>query len=148
MKARLVLGSTLASILLIAPACGDDDDDSTADDAQQLCTDLQALDSTVNEVAGAEVDPNTTTVGDVQTAVEDLESQVQAVQDAEAELSDSVKSDLQSAFEAFQSSVQDIPADDTLAEAAASIQAAGAEFVQAWENVKSELNCESTTTTS
>jgi len=147
MKVRLALGSTLASVLLIVTACGDDDD-STADEAQQLCADLEALDSTVNQVAGADVDPNSTTIGDVQSAVGTLESEVAAVQDAEADLADSVKSDLQSAFDAFQSSVQDLPADDTLAEAGASIQAAAAQFQQAWEGVKSELSCEPTTSTS
>jgi septation ring formation regulator EzrA len=138
MARRIVLGSALTAALLMGAACGG----SVTDAAQQLCTDLTALDSTVDQIGGS-VDPATVTVGDVQEGLSQLESQVTAVQDSEANLGDEVKSALRSAFDEFQGAVADIPADSTLEEAGADVEQARTEFQQAWTSVLSELNCES-----
>jgi uncharacterized protein YjdB len=139
MARRIVLGSALTAALVMAAACGG----SVTDAAQELCTDLTALDSTVEQIGGSSVDPATVTVGDVQEGLSQLESQVAAVQDSEANLGDEVRSSLRSAFDDFQSAVADIPADSTLADAGADVEQARTEFQQAWTSVLSELNCES-----
>jgi hypothetical protein len=139
MARRIVLGSAMAAVLLMGAACGG----SVTDAAQELCTNLTALDSTVDQIAGSSVDPATVTVGDVQDGLSQLESQVTAVQDAETNLGDEVRSSLRSAFDDFQSAVADIPADSTLADAGADVEQARTEFQQAWTSVLSELNCES-----
>jgi hypothetical protein len=138
MARRIVLGSALTVALVMGAACGG----SVTDAAQQLCTDLTELDSTVDQIAGS-VDPATVTVGDVQDGLSQLESQVTAVQDSEAELGDEVKSALRSAFDDFQGAVADIPEDSTLADAGADVEQARTEFQQAWTSVLGELNCES-----
>jgi hypothetical protein len=139
MAGRIVLGSALTAALVIGAACGG----SVTDAAQELCTDLTALDSTVDQIAGSSLDPATVTVGDVQDGLSQLESQVTAVQDSETNLGDEVRSSLRSAFDDFQSAVADIPADSTLADAGADVEQARTTFQQAWTSVLSELNCES-----
>ena len=108
---------------------------------------MSAAASTVEQIAGAQVDPAATTVGDVQDALGTLESQVEAVQSDEVDLADSVKSSLQDAFDSYQSAIEDISSDDTLDEAGAAAEAARADFREAWDSVLSELNCSTTTTT-
>ena len=146
MKVRSVLGGVAAAGLLLVTSCGDDD--STEDEVADLCSDMAAVASTVEQIAGAQVDPASTTVGDVQSALGTLESQVEAVQDEAVDVADSVKSSLQDAFSSYQSAVEDIPSDDTLQEAGAAADAARADFREAWDSVLAELNCSTTTTTS
>jgi hypothetical protein len=145
MRKRMMMAIALAPWLIVA--CGDDDDDSAADAAQELCSSIGGLASTVGEVIRADVDPDATTVGDVQEAVEALEDQVASVQEAEDAVSEAVRDDLQEAFDALQGSIEDISADETLAEAGADIEAARTDFVAAWESTLSELNCAAPTTT-
>ncbi len=145
MKARLALGGLIAGLVLVA-ACGDDDD-STADDVQQLCSDMSAVQSTVDEIAGAQFDPATTTKEDVQSALGTLRSEVEAVQSDAVDVADSVKSSLQDAFDSFESAIEDIPNEaDTLEEAGAAVQSAAADFATAWDDTMSELSCSTTTT--
>ena len=139
MARRIVLGSALTAALVMGAACGG----TVTEAAQQLCTDLTALDSTVEQISDSSVDPASVTVGDVQDGLSELESQVAAVADAEAELGDEVRSELRNAFDEFQNAVADIPADSTLADAGADVEQARTEFRQAWTSVLGELNCES-----
>jgi prefoldin subunit 5 len=144
MKVRLALGSLVAGLVLVA-ACGDDD--STADDVQQLCADMSAVQATVDEITGAQFDPATTTKEDVQSALGTLRSEVEAVQSDAVDVADSVKSSLQDAFDSFESAIEDIPNEaDTLEEAGAAVQSAAADFATAWDDTMSELSCSTTTT--
>lgn len=141
MKKRIAkVIAPISLILLIAAACGDDDDDSPADAASTLCGEMQDLNSTVDQITG---DPNSTTVGDVESDLDDLQSQVEDVENAGSDLSSAVKSSLKSAFDDFQSSVQNIPSDDTLAQAGSSVENAGKQFQKAWSDTLGDLNCSS-----
>ncbi len=136
----------IGPILVLASACGDDDSVSNA--TQGLCSSLDSLDQTVEQVAGSGIDPKTTTVGDVQDALDQIESGVQDVQSAEGGLGNAVKSSLQSAFDDFKSALQDIPSDDTLSQAGQAVTTAQSDFAQAWNDMVSELQCPAPTSTS
>ena len=132
-------------LVLVSAACGDDES-STEAAVASLCDAMLSLGETVDQIAGADVDPSTLTADDVQSAFDDLQQQVEDVQDAEEELSSDVRDSLQSAFDSFVSSVEDVPSDATLSEAGAAVETARTEFHQAWTETVGELSCETTTT--
>jgi phage shock protein A len=140
------LRATLAAVLVLAAAaCGDDDDGSSSAGgaAQSLCSSLQSLDSTVTQIANADVDPETTTVGDVQNAIDEVQSDLQDVRTSGADLSSSVKTALQTAFNNLQDKVEDLPSDETVAEAGSSVEDAVQQLDTAWTNALNALNCSS-----
>jgi hypothetical protein len=137
--------AALVSLLvLVVAACGDDDGSSPASAAQGLCSSLQSLDSTVDQITSADADPDTTTVGDVQNALGQVQSDLQDVKTSGADLSSSLKTALQSAFNSLEDSVQDLPSDETLAEAGSSVQKDLEQLGTAWTNALDALNCSST----
>lgn len=137
MKPRKLLAALAVTALILA-SCSP----SVEESAEDLCSSLEALSDTVQQIAGADVSPGTITVDTVKSAVDEMESAVQDVQNAESGLSDALKSQLQSDFDELQSSVQDISGDSTLAEAAQDVVSAIAAFKESWDQTLSELNCE------
>ena len=102
MAVGMVLRATVVGVLVLAAAaCGDDDDGSTSAGgaSQSLCSSLQSLDSTVMQITNADVDPETTTIGDVQNAVDEVQSDLQDVQTSGADLASSLKTALQSCLQ-------------------------------------------------
>ena len=93
---------------------------------------MHGLRSAVDQLRGAQVDPNSTTVGDLQDALESLHGQVEDVEDSGPHTVDGVRSALQSAWSNFTERGRDVPSDDTLAEASAAVQAAQTQFQQVW----------------
>ena len=145
MAVGTALRTTLAAVLVVAvAACGDDDDASSAGGAaQSLCSSLQSLDSTVTQITDADVDPETTTIGDVQNAIDEVQSDLQDVQTSGADLASSLKTALQTAFNNLQDKVQDLPSDETVAEAGSSVEDAVQQLDTAWTNVLNAANCSS-----
>jgi hypothetical protein len=138
--------AALVGILVLAvTACGDDDDGSSsaAGAAQSLCSSLQSLDSTVDQITNADADPETTTIGDVQDALGQVQSDLQDVQTSGADLSSSLKTALQSAFNSLDDSVKDLPSDETVAEAGSSVEKEVQQLGTAWTNALNALNCSS-----
>ena len=137
--------TALAGVVLLAVACGDDDDSSSsgAGATQSLCSSLESLDSTVEEITNADVDPETTTIGDVEDALGEVQSDLQDVKTSGADLSSSLKTALQSAFNGLEDKVQDLPSDETLAEAGSSVEKAVQQLGTAWTNALDALNCSS-----
>ncbi len=133
---RITLVSAIVSLSLVAVACS-----SVAGSAEELCTDLEELDDTVQEVAAADVSADTVTVGQIQDATADIGSAVRSVRESEAELSDALKTQLSEDFEALQDAIRDIPADSTLSEVGEDVQAAVTAFHASWDQTLSELNC-------
>jgi translation initiation factor IF-2 len=129
--------TTILALSMVLAACSD----PVADSADELCGNLEDLNDTVEQVAGAEASVDTVTVEQVQDAAGEVESAVQDVQEAESDLSDSLKAQLRDDLEALQSSIQDIPADSTLAEVGEDVRAALTAFYQSWSQTLSELNC-------
>ena len=137
--------AALVSLLAVAvAACGDDDGSSSAGGAaQSLCSSLQSLDSTVDQIKNADADPETTTVGDVQDALGKVQSDLQDVQTSGADLSSSLKTALQSAFNSLEDSLKDLPSDETVAEAGSSVEKEVQQLGTAWTNALNALNCSS-----
>ena len=138
--------AALVSLLVVAvAACGDDDGGSSSAGgaAQSLCSSLQSLDSTVDEIKNADADPETTTVGDVQDALGKVKSDLQDVQTSGADLSSSLKTALQSAFNSLEDSLKDLPSDETVAEAGSSVEKEVKELETAWTSALNALNCSS-----
>jgi len=139
--------AALVSLLVVAvAACGDDDDggsSSAGGAAQSLCSSLQSLDSTVDQIKNADADPETTTVGDVQDALGQVQSDLQDVQTSGADLSSSLKTALQSAFNSLEDSVKDLPSDETVADAGSSVEKEVQQLETAWTNALNALNCSS-----
>lgn len=134
---RNTLVSAIVSLSLIVVACSDSVGDSAAD----LCSNLEDLNDTVQQVAGADVSADTVTMGQIQDAYSDLQSAVRSVRESEADVSDALKTQLSEDLETLGTAVQDIPADSTLSEAGEDVQAARTAFHESWEQTLSELNC-------
>ena len=148
MKHQVIFGTAVAALLTFTTACGSDEP-STADEVDSLCTDLGALQSSLDEVSGSSFDPATTTKNGVEETVTNLQSEVQDVLDNAGNVADSVKTDLNDAFDSFKSALEAIPGDgdQTLAEAGEQLVAAGTELRTAWDSTVAELNCDTPTTT-
>lgn len=139
MNRRVVLA--LAPIVVLPVACGDDDDGATATSAEELCSEVSELESVVEEIASAEVDVDSLTVGDVENALDEVESQVEDIVDAEGDLSDAVRSALEDAHDGYEETIDDIPGDATLAEAGERVATARTQFNEAWADTMSQLDC-------
>jgi hypothetical protein len=146
MAVGIAFRAALASLVVLVAACGDDDDgpsSSAANATQSLCTSLESLDSTVDQITSADVDPETTTIGDVQDALDQVESDLQDVQTSGADLSSALKTALQSAFNSLEDQVQDLSNDETVADAGSSVENGLQQLGTAWTNALDALNCSS-----
>ena len=126
-------------------ACGDDSD-SLSSNVDQLCSDVAALNSTVQGIAGQDIDLKNTSVTQVKNTLADIQSQVDAITSSGSEVSGQVKDDLKNAFDQLKSDLGDVKNSDTLAEAGQQIETARTNFRDAWEGILAELNCSATTT--
>ncbi len=146
MKRAIALTAVaIVSSSFLFAACGDDSD-SVSSDVEQLCGDVAALNSTVQGIAGQDIDLKTTSVTQVKNTLAEIQSQVDAIVSSKSELSDQVKSDLQSAYDDFKSALADVKNSDTLEEAGQAIETARTNFRDSWEGILAELNCSATTT--
>lgn len=139
MKRKAITSALLMSLLVAACTA------SVSDSADQLCSSLEALQGTMEQIAGADANPDSTTIESVQDAAQEVESAVEEVQSAEVDLSDSLKSELQENFDELQSSIQGISEDMTLTEAGQAVASALTTFRQSWDQTLSELNCSADT---
>ncbi len=142
--ALLVLATSIGTLMFAA--CGDDSDTSVSNSADQLCSDVAALNSTVQGIAGQDIDLKTTSVSDVKDKIAEIQSQVEAIASSKSELSDQVKSDLKDAFDQFKSDLAGVKDASTLQEAGQQIETARTTFRDAWEGILADLNCSATTT--
>jgi len=138
--ALLILGT------FVFAACGDDSGSSVSDDTAQLCSDVAALNTTVQGITGQDIDLKTTSVSDVKDKIAEIQSQVQAISDSKSALSDQVKSDLKDAYDQFKSDLAAVKDASTLQEAGQQLETARTNFRDAWEGILSQLNCSATTT--
>ena len=145
MKLRMVLPASLAIGMLFLGVCSDDSDDSVSEDAADVCSDLESLQSTASEALG-DVDLATASKEGVQNTLDTIQSEVDDLESSGAALSDNVKSELQSAVDDFKSALSDIADSDSLGEAAESLQTARSDLRAAWDGVLAELTCSPTTT--
>jgi hypothetical protein len=135
----------IAAATLLFAECGDDSD-SLSSDVEQLCSDVAALNSTIQDIAGQDIDLKSTSVTEVKNTLADIQSQVEAIASAGSEVSDQVKSDLKDAYDQLKSDLADVKNSDTLEEAGQQIETARTNFRDAWEGILAELNCSATTT--
>jgi len=147
MKRAIALSVALLTLgTFVFAACGDDSGSSVSDDTAQLCSDVAALNTTVQGITGQDIDLKTTPVSDVQDIVTGISSQVQAISDSKSALSDQVKSDLKDAYDQFKSDLAAVKDASTLQEAGQQLETARTNFRDAWEGILSQLNCSATTT--
>jgi hypothetical protein len=139
---------------MAAAACGDDDDSSgdttettespgtgssVVESAQQLCDELESLDSTVQDI---DADPETTTVADIKDGLDQLRSDVSDVASSGSALAGALGTALQNAFDRFQSEVENLPEDETLQAAGEAARSAADDFDQAWDAALDALHCD------
>ena len=117
-----------------------------SDDTAQLCSDVAALNTTVQGITGQDIDLKTTSVSDVKDKIAEIQSQVQAISDSKSALSDQVKSDLKDAYDQFKTDLAAVKDASTLQEAGQQLETARTNFRDAWEGILSQLNCSATTT--
>ena len=147
MKRVIALSVALLTVSTLAfAACGDDSSSSVSNDAAQLCSDVAALNSTVQGITSQDLNLKTTPVSDVQDMITGIQSQVQAISDSKSALSDQVKSDLKDAYDQFKSDLAAVKDASTLEEAGQQLETARTNFRDAWEGILSQLNCSATTT--
>lgn len=140
----LTLAAVTVATVLFA-ACGDDSD-SLSSDVEQVCSDVAALDSTVQGIVGQDIDLKATSVTQVKNTLAEIQSQVEAITSASSAVSEQVKSDLSSAYDQLKSDLADVKNSDTLEQAGQQIETARTNFRDAWEGILAELNCSATTT--
>ena len=141
-----------AVVLMGVAACGDDDDSSSGttgttespgtgsavQSAQQLCDDLEGLNSTVQDL---NVDPDTTTISDVKDGLNQLRDDVSNVTTSGSALATALGTALQTAFDRFESTIENLPDDETLQAAGDAAKSAATEFDQAWDEAMAALDC-------
>lgn len=132
----------LLAVLLtatVAFACGDDDEPSTEDAEAQLCADLSALDTAIEDLEGITADSTVDELREANEAVADAEGRV--VESAQA-VGEARIGDLDAAFEDLDSAVTDIPGDATIADALSSI-GQGLDGVRAaWQQLFASAGCD------
>ena len=151
---RALCVTAVAVVLMGAAACGDDDDSSSnttettessgtgssvVQSAQQLCDDLESLNSTVQDI---DVDPDTTTISDIKDDLDQLRSQVSDVASSGSALAGAVGTALQAGFDRFESEVENRPEDETLQAAGESVRSSAEEFKAAWNGAMDSLDCD------
>ena len=147
MKRVIALSVAIVTFSTFAfAACGDDSSSSVSDDAAQLCSDVAALNSTVQGITGQDIDLKTTSVSDVKDKIAEIQSQVEAISSSKSALSDQVKSDLKDAYDQFKSDLAAVKDASTLQEAGQQLETARTNLRDAWEGILSQLNCSATTT--
>jgi hypothetical protein len=148
MKRYIALGTAVTALLAVTTACGSDEP-STADEVSELCDDLRAVQSSLDEISGASFDPATTTKDGAEETLTNAQSDVQNALDDAGDVGESVRSTLSDSFDTFKSALEAIPGegDTTLAEAGAAVTAAAAEFRSTWESTLADLNCDASATT-
>ena len=147
MKRAIALSVALLTLgTFVFAACGDDSGSSVSDDTAQLCSDVAALNTTVQGITGQDIDLKTTSVSDVKDKIAEIQSQVQAIASSKSALSDQVKSDLSDAYDQFKSDLAAVKDASTLQEAGQQLETARTNFRDAWEGILSQLNCSATTT--
>ncbi len=147
MKRAIALSVALITLSTFAfAACGDDSGSSVSKDTAQLCSDVAALNSTVQGIAGQDIDLKTTSVSDVKDKIAEIQSQIEAISNSKSELADQVKSDLTDAYDQLKSDLAAVKDASTLQEAGQQIETARTNFRDAWEGILSQLNCSATTT--
>ncbi|HTN80984.1 MAG TPA: hypothetical protein VMK16_15010 [Acidimicrobiales bacterium] len=127
-------------------ACGDDSGSSVSQDAAQLCSDVGALNDTVQGIAGQDIDLKTTSVSQVKDKISEIQSEIQAISRSKSQLSDQVKSDLEDAYDQLKSDLAAVKDADTLQAAGQQLETARTNFRDAWEGILTQLNCSATTT--
>jgi len=133
---RKTLLSAVLVLTLVTAAC-----DSVSDSADDLCNALGGLQDTMEQITSADVSAGSTTVENLQNAVNEVKSGVEDVLNAASDLSDSLKSQLQDDFDQLQESIQRLSRDNTLDEARQEVVSAVTTFKQSWDQTLSELNC-------
>jgi uncharacterized protein YukE len=147
MKRAIALSVALLTVGSLAfAACGDDSGSSVSSDTAQLCSDVAALNTTVQGITGQDIDLKTTSVSDVKDKIAEIQSQVQAIASSKSALSDQVKSDLSDAYDQFKTDLAAVKDASTLQEAGQQLETARTNFRDAWEGILSQLNCSATTT--
>ncbi len=131
--ALLVVGS------LVFAACGDDESDSLSGDVEQLCDDVSALNSTIRDIAGQDIDLKSTSVTEVKNTLAEIQSQIEAITDSTSAVSEQVRSDLSDAYDQLKSDLAAVKDSDSLEEAGQQIETARTNFRDAWEGIVAEL---------
>jgi len=120
----------MASLLVLATACGDDDDaDRTGDEASAVCDATDELDSSVNALGGLDVSAEGTDA--VDTAVDDVRNDIEAVRDAaQGEVDDEVE-DVETAFDELEAAVATFGDQESTGAAVAGVSNAVADLATA-----------------
>ena len=135
MKRIIVL---LAVFGLIVAACSSTP--SVEDASKDLCENLGSLEQAA---AGVEALTPESTKDDADAALDTLKSAWNDVKDSASALDEAATDDAQQAFDDASSAVDGISGDATMAEAATTVQQAGAQYKAALDQIAAEANCSS-----
>jgi hypothetical protein len=135
MKRIIVL---LAVFGLIVAACSSTP--SVEDASKDLCDNLGSLEQAA---AGVEALTPESTTDDADAALDTLKSAWNDVKDSASTLDEAATDEAQQAFDDASSAVDGISGDATMAEAATTVQQAGAQYKAALDKIAAEANCSS-----
>lgn len=120
----------MASLLVLATACGDDDDaDLTGDEASALCDAKDELDSSVNALGDLDVSAEGTNA--VDAAVDDVRNDIEAVRDAAQGEVDDEAEDVETAFDELEAAVATFGDQESTGAAVAGVSNAVADLATA-----------------
>jgi hypothetical protein len=151
----MILAALLMALLSVAAVACDDDDDDDADsngggaateDAgdgtgasdEQLCNDLDDLETAVQGLGDLDSD---STLDEVQSALTAVETAWQEVESAAGDVAQSEAAALGAAIENFGDTVQNLSGSDTVGDAQADVDAAADEIVEARIDLATGANC-------
>jgi hypothetical protein len=128
----------LATGLILGVACSDDDSDDTQGAEAQVCNDLAALDTALAQLRSLSA---SSTVNDAQSALASVKDAVDDIRSSARESAEAQVNDLEDAYEDLETAVRNVSSDQSLSQAATSLQADVANVAVAEANLKRSSNC-------
>jgi hypothetical protein len=111
-----------------------------------LCTSLQGLDSSLKTLTS--LDPGTATADELNTDVSAVQSSWNTVKSSAQDVQNASMGSLDSAWDSFSSAVKDIPNASSVSDAVTSVQQAGQQLESTAKSTASSINCTSSSSSS
>lgn len=140
LRTRWVAALATVMLLGVLVACGGEDEDP-AEAQAQLCEDLSALQTSVNDLAALTPD---STIDQVEAAQESVQDAYADVESSAEDVEDARIDDLDTAVDNLDAAVGDIDDSQSIADAQASLQEEITAVQTAWTQLFESVDCTTT----
>ena len=136
----VILVAVGVGLAILIGVLGTRNEPSKAADTSNLCSSLQALDSSVKNLTSLGSDASKS---DYQSAVNAVEDDWNQVKSDAQDVENAPTGDLDSAWDSFESAVKNVPNDSSVSDAVDSISQSADQLASTAKSTASEMNCSS-----